>query len=957
MTASDVIPPVLRGRSQSLLDQWVAATSDQDWAKSLTPDEVERVFVCSDFVARHCLRDPALLGDLVVSGDLLSPYLSGVMGQKTAAAATSALSDSDLLAALRKLRRREMIRIAWRDIAGHATLTETLHDLSSLADACIEHSLAFLENRMYSVWGIPIDSEGNPQRLVIIAMGKLGANELNFSSDVDLIFAYPEDGETRGGSRECANSEYFIRLGQQLVNALNQTTPDGFVFRVDLRLRPFGDAGALALDFDAVEQYYQEHGREWERYALIKARICGGDRVAGTQLLETLRPFVYRRYLDFSAFDSLREMKQLIALEGKRKNYDRNVKLGSGGIREIEFIGQAFQLIRGGRNPDLRERRIQLVLEILRKARHLPDFVVDELQSAYVFLRNTEHRLQQYADQQTHDLPKDEEGQARLAFAMRFPDWYSFLAELNRQRSRVRSHFEQVFAAPQVESGGSEVSPLTQLWSGALTAEAGSAILATAGFANSEQALAAVNELRSSSAVRSLSTLGLQRLSQLMPLVLGSIAHATQPDETLVRILRLLESIVRRITYVSLLVENPMALSQLVKLCAASPWIAELLRRHPILLDELLDPRALYAPPDAAALQVELAHRLATLAPDDQEQHLEALRHFKQGNVLRVAAADISDALPLMQVSDHLSWIADTILDATLNLAWNDLAAKHGAPPCSIDGVACDRGFGIVAYGKLGGLELGYGSDLDLVFLYSTPDENALTDGAKPLPAAVFFARLAQRIIHMLTAHTPMGVLYEVDLRLRPSGASGMLVTGLDAFADYQRSQAWTWEHQALTRTRPIAGDTRVLNKFLAIRRDVLSKPRDLEKLRAEVIEMREKMRTSLAPRDADRFDLKQSPGGIVDIEFIVQFGVLAWAHEEPRLLDFPDNIRQLGVLADCGKLTRTESDSLATAYRTYRARQHKLTLLGEESRVDADAYVELRETVRAVWSQLLLRK
>jgi glutamate-ammonia-ligase adenylyltransferase len=439
-----------------------------------------------------------------------------------------------------------------------------------------------------------------------------------------------------------------------------------------------------------------------------------------------------------------------------------------------------------------------------------------------------------------------------------------------------------------------------------------------------------------------------------MPLLLGSVARAPRPDETLPRVLRLLESIVRRITYVSLLVENPMALSQLVKLCAASPWIADLLRRHPILLDELLDPRTLYAPPDAAALQVELAHRLATLAPDDLEQHLEALRHFKQGNVLRVAAADVSDALPLMQVSDHLSWIADTVLDATLRIAWNDLVARHGAPRCRIDGEVCDRGFAIVAYGKLGGLELGYGSDLDLVFLYTAQDDDAPTTGAKPIPAAVFFARLAQRIIHILTAHTPMGVLYEVDLRLRPSGASGLLVTSLDAFADYQRTQAWTWEHQALTRARPIAGDARVLGKFDAIRREVLARPRDLDKLRVEVREMREKMRTSLLPRGLKGFDLKQSPGGIVDIEFIVQYGVLAWAHAEPRLMDFPDNIRQLEILADAGKLPRDEAAALADAYRSYRARQHKLTLQGAEALVADSEYAELRSAVRDSWTRLI---
>jgi glutamate-ammonia-ligase adenylyltransferase len=954
MTHTLELPAALRARTEPLLDQWVAATSGQDWARRLEPMEIERVFACSDFVARNCIRAPELLGDLVASGDLFASYDDTTPATRVGAALAATSGESDLLPALRRLRKREMIRIAWRDIAGRAALDETLRDLSALADACIDGALTYLERHATPVWGTPTASGGAPQRLVVIAMGKLGAHELNFSSDVDLIFAYPENGATRGGARELANSEYFVRLGQQLVNALNQTTADGFVFRVDLRLRPFGEAGALALDFDAIEQYYQEHGREWERYALIKARICAGDRAAGEQLLRSLRPFVYRRYLDFNAFDSLREMKQLIALEGRRKNYDRNVKLGSGGIREIEFIGQAFQLIRGGRKPELRERRIQRVLELLRIAQHLPDFVVNELQAAYVFLRNSEHRLQQVADQQTHDLPKDDEGQARLAYAMGFADWTGYHAELNRHRARVHNHFEQVFAAPQAEASGAEASPFTAVWTGALTEDAARTALADAGFAGPDAARDLIAQLRASGPVRALSPIGHQRLGQLIPLLLGSVARAPRPDDTLPRVLRLLESIVRRITYVSLLVENPMALSQLVKLCAASPWIAELLRRHPILLDELLDPRTLYAPPDAVALQVELAHRLAALAPDDFEQHLEALRHFKQGNALRVAAADISDALPLMQVSDHLSWIADAVLDATLRLAWNDLVAKHGAPQCRLDDAVCDRGFAIVAYGKLGGLELGYGSDLDLVFLYTTADDDAPTTGPKPIPAAVFFARLAQRIIHILTAHTPMGVLYEVDLRLRPSGASGLLVTSLDAFADYQRTQAWTWEHQALIRARPITGDARVLDKFDAIRREVLGRARDLDKLRGEVRDMREKMRASLLPRGLKGFDLKQSPGGIVDIEFIVQFSVLAWAHAEPRLLDFPDNIRQIEILAKAGKLSREEATALIDAYRTYRARQHKLTLLGNEAIVDEGDYAGMRDAVLAVWGRLL---
>ncbi len=940
-------PATLNEPATRQLQQFRDLCVERDVITELGAERVTRAFICSEFIAQTCIRQPRLLAELLDSGDLRGSYDTSALTARLAGQLADVANEALLMQRLRQFRRREMLRIAWRDVLGWADLAETMRDLSALADACIDAALTHLERFATTLWGVPANAQGEAQRLVVIAMGKLGAGELNFSSDVDLIFAYPEDGATQGGPRSTSNGEFFMRLGQQLINTLSQNTADGFVFRVDVRLRPFGDSGALALDFDALEDYYQEHGREWERYALVKARACAGDVVSGEKLLRTLTPFVYRRYLDFGAFESLREMQRMIAQEVKRKGSAGNIKLGPGGIREIEFIGQAFQLIRGGRQPLLRERRIQLVLDHLREANYLPDYVVRELQDAYVFLRVSEHRLQEYADQQTHHLPTDAIGRARLAYALDCADWAHYEATLRKHMQHVHDHFDHVFTAPQAESATDTAAlELADVWSGALPNDTRSRVLVELGYAAPDRAIEILSQLRRSSAFRALGNTGHQRLDQLMPQILGAVGKTGNAAETLQRILRLVEAVARRTAYLALLVENPMALSQLVKLCSASAWIAELLSRHPVLLDELLDPRTLYTPPDAQILRAELAQRLAVIAPDDLEQQLEALRQFKQANVLRVAAADIAEALPLMVVSDHLSWIAEAVIAAVLELAWRELTARHGA--------RYGQDFAVIAYGKLGGLELGYSSDLDLVFLYTAADPKPPTAEDQRISAAVLFTRLAQRIVHIFTAHTPAGVLYDIDLRLRPSGASGLLVSTVEAYADYQTAEAWTWEHQALVRARAVAGHPAVAQRFAAIRREILTRVRDLDQLRAEVRAMREKMRTTFESPGPGKFDLKQGHGGIVDIEFLVQFGVLAFAHEHPALLDFTDNIRLLDELSKAKKLSADEVHMLCDAYRSYRARQHKLSLQSAAAVVDDTEYGASRAGVIGVWRKLL---
>lgn len=948
----NAIPQPLRERVQR---QWLSLCESAP-ATSLPAvfrAELARVWACSEFVADACVRHPDLLQDLSGSGDLVRSYAAGHYRRQLSALLDGVADEAQLGVLLRRFRRREMVRIAWRDLAGHCELNEVVTDLSALADACIDLALEHLYRWHCEQWGTPCNADGVPQQLVVLGMGKLGAGELNFSSDVDLIYAYPEDGETRDGRRSTSNQEFFIRLCQRLGNVLNNPTAEGYVFRVDTRLRPFGESSAQALSFDAMEDYYQVHGREWERYAMIKARVVAGDAEAGAELMAMLKPFVYRRYVDYGAFQSLREMKAMIGREVQRKGMEDNVKLGAGGIREVEFIGQAFQLIRGGREPTLQVRRILTVLEALRGFGWLPDFVVDELTESYTFLRNTEHRIQEYQDRQTHDLPEDDTGRLRLAWSMGFDDWAAFEAVLRDHMRRVHQHFEQVFAAPQTEHAESDTLDLTGVWQGNLDQEQACHALAQAGYTDTAEVYRLVQQVRQGRAFLGLSAQGRTRMNHLMPLLLGAVGQGEQPDITLQRLLHLVETIAKRSSYLALLVENPMALSQLVRLCGASPWIASQLAHYPLLLDELLDPRSLYAPPRRKELSNELRQRMMYVAPEDQEAQMDALRHFKQANTLRVAAADVMEAVPLMVVSDHLTELAEVLLDETLTLAWRHMIGRHGRPACG-EGRACDTGFAIIAYGKLGGIELGYGSDLDIVFLHSNESEGRQTDGERPVDNAVFYARMAQRIIHILGTRTPAGVLYEVDTRLRPSGASGLLVSGLDAFATYQGSEAWTWEHQALVRARGVAGDPAVIEAFEQVRREILGRQREQGKLRQEVREMRERMRGQLAKGGAEKFDLKQDPGGIADIEFMVQYGVLAWAHEHPALLDFTDNIRLLERLAQAGRLPSADADLLADAYRAYRARVHRLTLLEQPALVEGGEFDALRAQVSRIWRELM---
>ncbi|MGH8507339.1 MAG: bifunctional [glutamate--ammonia ligase]-adenylyl-L-tyrosine phosphorylase/[glutamate--ammonia-ligase] adenylyltransferase [Gammaproteobacteria bacterium] len=910
-----------------------------------------RVCACSPFVAHYLAKDPRHLAQLLESGDLDRGFGAHEYPERIRRAVAGAPDQPALMRALRRARYREFVRITWRDITAAADLDETMEDLSRFADAALEGALGWLYRRQVESLGVPRDSNGAAQSLAVIAMGKLGAHELNFSSDIDLIFAYPRAGDSHGGGRSISNQEFFNRLGQALIRVLSEVTEDGFVFRVDMRLRPFGDSGPLVLNFDAMEAYYVTHARDWERYAMIKARAAAGDKPAGADLLERLKPFVYRRYLDFGAIEALRDMKRLIDNEVKRKGLADNIKLGRGGIREIEFIGQTFQLIRGGRRPALRNRRILAVLESLGELKYLPSSAVAELTEAYRFLRTAEHRLQQVEDQQTQILPRGEITRQRVVLGMGFSDWRSFHAALARHRKRVQTHFDALLVGPR-DSAGNGPPLMLAPWQGMADTASLLCWLESAGFSHPPSILASVEKLSKSGGVRRLGNTDQARLDRVLPKLLEATARVPEQPVVAERLLSIVEAIAQRSVYLVLLDEHPGALEQLVRLCAASPWIANRIARQPLLLDELIDPRTLYAPPRVSELKRELADQLAQFARGDLEQTMEVLRHFKHAQVLRVAAADVAGVLPVRRVSDHLTGIAETVLQAALEMAREAMAQRYGEPMCGDGAARRAAGFAIVAYGKLGGIELGYGSDLDLVFLHDSRGDKQQTSGA--VHNQEFFTRLGQRIIHVVTTATAAGKAYEIDTRLRPSGSAGLLVSSLDAYREYEQAHAWTWEHQALIRARAIAGDANTVQEFIHLRRTILGRPRDEDRLRRDVREMRERMRRDLCRDASGIFDIKHGQGGVTDIEFMVQYMVLRWSAQHAELLDFTDNRHLLELLSRLRLLSDEDCRALQEAYFAYRAKLHALALQERPALADNAEFNSQRARVGEVWRRVV---
>ncbi len=939
------LPPPLSRQAQDISARLAAsAPVDDAMAVPLALSD----FISETLIARPDWLDelrqhPPAAGEWRGYGDSLREQLAQVR------------DEADLMRELRLFRRRVLVRIGWAQALDLCATTEILTQLSQLAETLIIAARDWLYRACCLEWGTPGDAQGTGQPLLVLGMGKLGGGELNFSSDIDLIFAYPENGHTRGGRREMDNALFFTRLGQRLIKVLDQPTAEGFVYRVDMRLRPFGDSGPLVLSFAALEDYYQEQGRDWERYAMIKARLMGdGNDGYSRELHGMLRPFVFRRYIDFSVIQSLRNMKIMIAREVRRRGLKDNIKLGAGGIREIEFITQVFQLIRGGREPRLQQHSLQPTLLAIGELGLLTPDQTERLSQAYLYLRRLENLLQAINDEQTQTLPADALNQARLAYGMGVADWPALGLELDRHMRGVRDIFNELIGddAPD-PADPADYGRCGAMWFDAPQQAAGrpepqSPSDDPDGRGNLP---ALLGEFRRDVAKRTIGPRGREVLDQLMPRLLAQICIQPAPDAAFGRVAPMLLNIVSRTTYLELLVEYPGALTHVVRLCSASAMIATQLARHPLLLDELLDPATLYHPLEPQAYGDELRQYLMRVPEEDEEQQLDAMRQFKQAQHLRIAASDISGVLPVMRVSDHLTYLAEAMIAAVLQQAWKTMVARYGRPT-HLDEQG-GQGFAVIGYGKLGGWELGYGSDLDVVFLHDCPAE-VMTDGERCIDGRQFYLRLAQRIMHLFSTRTPSGILYEVDPRLRPSGAAGMLVSTLGAFEEYQQQEAWTWEHQALVRARMVYGDEALRSRFAAIRRAVLCSERDGEALRAEVSGMRAKMRQHLAGKSGGMFDIKADEGGITDIEFMAQYLVLRHAAAIPELTRWSDNVRIFELMARNGIISDGEASSLTQAYITLRDEIHHLTLQDLPSRVENHRFRAERELITGYWHKWL---
>ncbi len=911
------------------------------------------VIACSEFAANVLSRDHSWFVENAASFSSVSD--DGELAESVRKLVDEADDAAELKSRFRRFRHRWLLRVLWREVHQLADLDETLHQLSLLADVLLDGATRYSENLLESRFGRPISRQGEKIPIVILGMGKLGGRELNFSSDIDLIFCYSEDGET-DGPRKLSAQEYFTRLSRQIIAILDEVTADGFVFRVDTRLRPFGESGPPVVSFAALEAYLLQHGRDWERYAYVKARVVGKSparKVVDELYNDLIQPFVYRRYLDYGVFQSVREMQEMIAAEVRRRELVDNVKLGPGGIREAEFIVQALQLVRGGSEPELQSRELQTVLPRLVSDRGLGAADAEALRCAYRYLRRLENFIQAIRDQQTHDLPKNEVDRARICVAMGYADWADLIADLDKYRKTISRQFAAI-AFRGTNDDAPEEQVFDRLWETEADERQWALALRPHTGEKAQRLAAKIVEFGSSTAVRQIDAVSKDRLRRFVPMLMHRITESSRPDRALSRTLAVTERILRRSAYLALLNENEQALSRLVDLCARSQYIAEQIARFPMLLDELLDPQFYSGQVSKQELYGDLQKRLQNPDALDSESCMQIIMHYQRSAMFRIAVADFNDRLPIMKVSDALTWLAEVVLEEALRVAWDDISVRHGVPCYRVDGVSHMAGFGIIGYGKLGGLEMSYGSDLDIVFLHDSKGEKQQTNGDKPLDNTMFFSRLVRRLVHLLTTQTGSGALYEVDTRLRPDGRSGLLVSSVEAFERYQEDNAWTWEHQALLRARAVAGSESIAGMFEHIRSETLIKRVRREKLRGDVIAMRQKMRAQLDRGDANTFDLKHGRGGIGDIEFLVQYLVLSEAENHAKVIEFSDNIRQLDALVAANVIDTEAGATLQEIYKSFRLRQHHLVLDGRKALSSAGRFVSEREFVAMTWDQWL---
>ncbi|MBU1343902.1 MAG: bifunctional [glutamate--ammonia ligase]-adenylyl-L-tyrosine phosphorylase/[glutamate--ammonia-ligase] adenylyltransferase [Proteobacteria bacterium] len=921
----------------------------------LTPElesHLIKVFLFSEFIASSITRNPGILYELISSKDLTKSYSKLSYVEKIKQKISKDMDVAIIKEILLEIKLYETIRIAWRDLTGKALLEETLDDISGLATAIVDTAVASIYDEVCQLHGLPVDSNGNCQKIIVLGMGKLGANELNFSSDIDLIFIYPKDGVTTG-EKIVSNEEFFTKVCRRFLKFFSAGSHEINFYRVDTRLRPYGDGGPLVMSSFAFEEYYQAQGREWERYAMIKAMPIAGDKEAGFRLLKVMNSFIYRRYFDYGSFDSFRDMKHRITLQVKNKKLKHNIKLGAGGIREIEFFGQLFQLIRGGVEPKLQERKLLKVLDLLQTHHCINGTTQKDLKNAYVFLRLVENRLQAYADLQTHDIPEKKDRQNILALSMGYDAWDDFAKVLNDHMKKVHYHFNQLLVSEEPEQPDKETQDLKELWVNINDPQFAADPMAIGGFKEPDRVLGVLRSLEEHPNTKRLTGSGRKKLARLIPVLVRKIGEQKDPDEILIKLIDLIITIERRTCYLSLLIENKGALETLITLARKSPWIITFLSNHPALLDELMHPSTLYSPPGKKALEAEMEMRIAAIPSGDVEFLLEELCIFRHVNMLRVSAADVSGNYPLMKVSDHLTYIAETVLAQVLKISLDIVIQKYGRPE-DIPGQGLnDCGFAIIAYGKVGGLEMGYKSDIDIVFLHKG-NSGVTRGGEKSIDTIRFYSNLGQRIINALTIHTPAGTLYGADMRLRPGGDSGMIVSHIEAFEEYMKTKAWTWEQQALIRARPVVGDQELCAKFDKIRKTVLTKKRDAAVLKLEVSDMRERMREERLKYKKDVFDLKQSRGCIIDIEFLVQYLVLKNARAYPDIIIWTDNMRLLESLDEHGIITGCQSERLQNAYLVMRKAIHRLNLQEKSLEIDQACFSDIRKHVIDIYDQFL---
>lgn len=851
----------------------------------------------------------------------------------------------DLSAALRVVRQLVMERLMTLDCAQQADLHTVTRGVTELAELALDRACAQVRQELDARHGRPAGPEGQEVPLWIIGMGKLGARELNVSSDIDLIYVYEHEGETLGlpdGRGKISNHEYFSKAVKAIYNLIGDTTEHGFVFRVDLALRPHGNSGPAAISLSSLEDYLQIHGREWERFAWLKSRVVAPLDAVRAPNVQALRnvvlPFVFRKYLDYSVFESLRSLHRQIREHAMRRSAGHperanDVKLSRGGIREIEFTVQLLQVVRGGQFPELRCRPTLEALQRLTRSSLMPAETAEQLAQAYVFLRNVEHRIQYLDDQQTHVLPTRDDDLEWIASTMGFSDASGFLLQLDAHREFVAQEFDTLLGGSQsgqCPSGNCNGPRATQ----------------TASAPDLETLIEDLPPLmaerlmgwRDNIKVRGLRDEARARLFRLVQRTaqrVGQEQDGLQATAAL-RFIDWLEPLLRRESYLALLLERPAVHERLLDLLGAAKWPARYLQQHPGVIDELASDQLFSERFDAAAFEQEMALRLAALestGEDDDENLLNLLRRAQHAEIFRTLARDIEGAITVEQVADDLSALADSVLRVTAQWCWQRLKQRHREDPQ----------FGIIGYGKLGGKELGYGSDLDIVFIFDDEDDNA----------PEIYTAWVRKLINWLTVKTGEGDLYEIDTALRPNGNSGLLVTSFKSYADYQQQRgsntAWTWEHQAMTRARFVLGSDSLRQRFDNVREAVITAPRDAQALKREIVSMRERVR-SAHPVRGDWFDVKHSRGGMLDAEFVVQYLVLSQSAQHPELVANLGNIALLQRAEKAGLLPAGVGQAAASAYRELRRMQHT-SRLDEGSGLVPEALVTThRDAVLALW-------